>query len=254
MRIHRNAAIAIVLASLLTACQSGGSVKARRHPLGELIRPSESASLQDGIAAAILLDTSGSMRDRLLDADGQSKPKLDIAQRALIDLERQFDAFGRKNPERKLLVGIYEFSSRDNEPSCREVLHLAPPDLAAAEEALRSIRGLGGTPIGDAMISAKQALDAAGLSHRHILVITDGENNVGYTPGDVADAIFRLPDQDRASIYFIAFDTQAQHFNAVRDAGGIVLAAANEHDLNQTLDYLLTGKILVEEPATPATR
>ncbi len=202
----------------------------------------------------ILLDTSGSMRDRLQDADGQSKPKLDIARRALMDVMRQFDAFGRKNPDRKLLVGIYEFSSRDNALSCREVLPLAAPDLAAAEDSLRSVRGLGGTPIGDAMITAKQELDATGLSRRHILVITDGENNVGYAPGDVADAISRLPDQDRASLYFIAFDTQAQHFNAVRDAGGTVLAAANEHDLNQTLDYLLTGKILVEEPPTPANR
>ncbi len=254
MRILTNTAIAILFASSLTACRFEESTRERRHPLSELIHPSQSTALQDGIAAMILLDTSGSMRDRLQDADGQSKPKLDIAQRALMDLVRQFDAFGRKNPDRKLLVGIYEFSSRDNKPSCREVLRLAPPDLAAAEESLRSIRGLGGTPIGDAMIRAKQDLDATGLSRRHILVITDGENNVGYAPGDVADAIFRLPEQDRASVYFIAFDTQARHFNAVRDAGGIVLAAANERDLNQTLDYLLTGKILVEEPATSANR
>jgi len=47
----------------------------------------------------------------------------------------------------------------------------------------------GGTPIGDAMITAKMDMDATGLSKRHILVITDGENNKGYTPEDVTRTI-----------------------------------------------------------------
>jgi len=37
----------------------------------------------------------------------------------------------------------------------------------------------------------------------------------------------------------------------VRDNGGLVLSAANAQELNQTLDYVLTGKILVEQPAAP---
>ncbi len=257
MPILIRASVMLILTCVLSACQTGGpsgSGQQRLHPLQDLIRPPASTPLQDGVAAVILLDTSGSMRDRLTDADGQSKPKLGIAQRALMDLVRQFDEFGRKNPDRKLLVGIYEFSSRDDEPVCREVLGLAPPNLAEAEQALQKMTALGGTPIGDAMIVAKHRLDAAGLTRRHILVITDGENNRGYAPEDVADAISRLPEDNRASIYFIAFDTQAEHFKAVRDAGGLVLAAANERDLRQTLDFVLTGKILVEEPVTPAGR
>jgi hypothetical protein len=194
------------------------------------------------------------MKDRLSDADGQSKPKLTIAQEALMDLVRQFDEFGRKNPERRLLVGIYEFSSRDDEPFCRRILPLSPPDILGAEKALARIKALGGTPIGNAMIEAKLQLDAARLSHRHILVITDGENNRGYAPGDVAHAIGLRPDAERASIYFIAFDTQSAQFDPVRDAGGLVLSASSEKDLTQTLDFVLTGKILVEEPVTPPNR
>ena len=38
-------------------------------------------------------------------------------------------------------------------------------------------------------------------------------------------------------------------FNAVKDSGGLVLAASNETDPERDLDYLLTGKILAEQRA-----
>ena len=41
---------------------------------------------------------------------------------------------------------------------------------------------------------------------------------------------------------------------AVRDAGGLVPGATNESELQQNFDYILTGKILAEEPASPATK
>ena len=108
----------------------------------------------------------------------------------------------------------------------------------------------GDTPIGDVMIVAKRDADATGLSKRHILVITDGENNRGYSPGNVTQVISGQSEKDRASVYFVAFDVAATTFNSVRDAGGLVLSASNETDLKGTLDYLLTGKILAEQPVS----
>jgi hypothetical protein len=55
-------------------------------------------------------------------------------------------------------------------------------------------------------------------------------------------------DTARAAVYFVAFDIAASRFNSVRDAGGLVLAASNETDLKGTLDYVLSGKILAEQP------
>jgi len=110
-----------------------------------------------------------------------------------------------------------------------------------------NMRAEGDTPIGDAMIKVKRDVDATGLSKRHILVITDGENTKGYSPADVTRAILSQAEKDRASIYFVAFDVAASTFNSVRDSGGLVLAASNETDLKGTLDYLLTGKILAEQ-------
>jgi hypothetical protein len=48
------------------------------------------------------------------------------------------------------------------------------------------------------------------------------------------------------SIYFVAFDVDARHFDGVREAGGLVLPAANAQELTGTLDMLISGKILVE--------
>jgi hypothetical protein len=79
-----------------------------------------------------------------------------------------------------------------------------------------------------------------------LLVVTDGENTEGYRPADVMAALMRRPERERPSVYFVAFDIAAARFEAVKNAGGLVLAAANAQELADTLDFLLTGKILVE--------
>ena len=97
------------------------------------------------------------------------------------------------------------------------------------------------------MITAKRALDGTGFTRRHLLVVTDGENTDGVPPDRVAVQIGKRPEAERPSIYFVAFDVEASRFSGVRDAGGLVLAAANAKELNDTLDALLRGKILVEK-------
>jgi Mg-chelatase subunit ChlD len=188
------------------------------------------------------------MKEKVVDADGSPRPKIEIARRAAINLVNHFDSFARQHSDQVVFLGLYEFSQRRSGPPSRTVIKLGPPDPAAAQSAISKMVPEGDTPIGDAMIAAKRDLDLAGLSKRHMLVITDGENNRGYSPADVTQVIARQSASDRASIYFVAFDVAEAKFNSVRDAGGLVLAAANESDLKGTLDYLLTGKILVEQP------
>jgi Mg-chelatase subunit ChlD len=124
---------------------------------------------------------------------------------------------------------------------------MARPDRTKAASALASMEARGGTPIGNAMITAKRELDATGLTRRHLLVVTDGENTGGYEPERVATAINRRPEAERPSLYFVAFDIEASRFRQVRDAGGLVLGAANAKELNATLDSLLRGQILLEK-------
>ena len=97
-----------------------------------------------------------------------------------------------------------------------------PPDRERAAAAIVKLDADGGTPIGQAMITAKKELDGTGLTHRHLLLVTDGENTDGVRPERVAEAINRRPDAERPAIYFVAFDIEASRFNAVKNAGGLV--------------------------------
>jgi Mg-chelatase subunit ChlD len=260
-RRHRQSNGLLLLALIMAfasarGCGDRGSTPPRssrvstpvENPIEDALRPVAGARYEEGIAAAILIDTSGSMQQKVRDVDGAMQPKISIAQRAALNLVDQFDAYARDHSDKRISLGIYEFSDRGTFANCRTVVKFGPPDAAAARSAIMNMRAEGDTPIGDAMIKAKRDVDAAGLSKRHILVITDGENTKGYSPADVTRVILSQNEMDRASIYFVAFDVAASKFNSVRDSGGLVLAASNETDLKGTLDYLLTGKILAAQP------
>ena len=211
------------------------------------IAPSAAGEPREGIAAVVLLDVSGSMADEVAESGGGRK--IDIARRAALELVGQFDRYAKAHPEEPVVVGLFEFSGereRGGGPTTREIIPLLPPNPARAEEALAQMAPNGGTPIGDALIVGKRALDMAGFTRRHLLVVTDGENTDGYRPADVMAALTRRPESERPSVYFVAFDIAAARFEAVKNAGGLVLAAANAQELTDTLDFLLTGKILVE--------
>jgi hypothetical protein len=236
----------------------GPSQGSRADPPGataEQIRrqlaPPPNIERRDGTAVAVLVDTSGSMREKVPDADGRNHPKIDIAQERLLDMVSRCEEFVREHPDRPLQLGIYEFSARKGMASSRQVLPVGAPDISAAQAAVQKMRPNGNTPIGDAMIMAKQDLNKTGFSRTHILVLTDGENNRGVAPQRVAEAIAGLPEDSRSSVYFIAFDVAASRFQAVRDAGALVLPASSGTELAQALDYILTGKILAEQPELP---
>ena len=209
--------------------------------------PKPAAESREGLAAAIAIDVSGSMDDRVTGEDGRRARKIDVARRAARELVAQFAAYASEHQGEPVSLGIFEFSRRDGRPDCRPIIPMGPPDLAQADAALARLDPEGGTPIGQAMVTAKLALDATGLSRRHLLVVSDGENTDGFAPGDVAAAIAKRPEAEKPSIYFVAFDVDARRFNSVRDAGGLVLSAANAKELNDTLDMLLRGKILLEK-------
>ena len=213
----------------------------------EQLAPASAEAQRDGLAAAIVIDVSGSMKDSVRGESGRDERKIDIARRAARDLVEQFARYAEEHKDEPVLLGIYEFSERSGVEDMRSVISMGAPDRARAEAALARLRADGGTPIGNAMIAAKRELDRTGLTRRHLLLVTDGENTDGYDPEKVAAAINRRPEAERPSVYFVAFDIEASRFEGVRSAGGLVLGAANAKELNATLDALLRGQILVEK-------
>jgi len=252
--MSKRAVLAVALAAVAAFSMCRGESGEGRDTLGrtdrridEQLAPSSSVPAREGLAAAIVIDVSGSMDETVTGEDGREERKIEIARRAARDLVEQFARYADEHPDEPVLLGIYEFSERTGVPDARPIMPMAKADRARGASALKSMRAEGGTPIGNAMIAAKRELDATGLTRRHLLVVTDGENTEGFAPERVAAAINRRPEAERPSLYFVAFDVAANTFGRVRDAGGLVLGAANAKELNATLDALLRGQILLEK-------
>ena len=132
-----------------------------------------------GAAVAILVDTSGSMRQ---EAPGDTRPKYVVALEALEAMLDATEAFIAKRPDFPIKIGIYSFSS-----NVQRLLAIRAYDRAAVRDALdRLPRPGGGTAIGEALRAARPDLYRAGTFRKYLLVVTDGENTSGRSPVDVS--------------------------------------------------------------------
>src|SRR5262245_46132966 len=105
-------AAAVLLVPSMLACEASG--RRERSRQARAARAAESAATYQaevdeslGAAVAILVDTSGSMRDT---ASGDTRPKYAVAQDALEAMLDATDAFVAKRPDFPIKIGIYSFS------------------------------------------------------------------------------------------------------------------------------------------------
>src|SRR6188508_2186474 len=197
----RGLVLAVLLPSLLLACQPGRSRgRTRTHDAPESEAPYQ-AEVEEGLGAAvaILVDTSGSMKQN---APGDSRPKYAVAQEALEAMLDATDAFVAKRPDFPIKVGLYSFSS-----NVRKLAPIEAYDRARLRDALEHLpKPGGGTAIGEALSVARPDLYRAGVFRKYLLVVTDGDNTSGRSPDDVAREIWRKSDGG-VQVYFVAFDT-----------------------------------------------
>src|SRR5262245_20422037 len=231
---------------LLAIAASGCEGRPRSEPRtpAKAARQSASAPYQAeteeglGAAVAILVDTSGSMRDK---APGDSRPKFEVAQDALVQMLDATDAFVARRPDFPIKIGLYSFSS-----SVRTLQPIRTYNREVMREALASLpRPGGGTAIGDALREARPDLYRAGVFRKYFLVVTDGENTRGRDPDDVARDIWRK-SEGAVQTYFVAFDTSPEKFGFLKEVGGDVIGAGTGPDLRKALDDIYKGKILAE--------
>jgi hypothetical protein len=207
------------------------------------------AAEEDGVALAIIYDTSGSMKEPVRDRAGKSTPKYVIANRALIAVAKQIQAFATNSPAepRKISAGLFTFT----DSGAREAIKFGPFDGDAMEKwATGFSNPSGGTPIGTALRTATQSVLNSPLSRKHVLVITDGENTVGPGPAAVMPDLNRRAEQKQTTVFvhFVAFDVDAKVFEPVKKLGATVVSAADESQLNSQLDFVLQNQILLEKP------
>jgi Mg-chelatase subunit ChlD len=198
------------------------------------------AEIEEGLGAAvaILIDTSGSMREN---APGDNRPKYVVARESLETMLDATDAFSAKRPDFPIKIGIFSFSS-----NVRTLRAIQPYDRTAIRAALQELpRPGGGTAIGEAMHQARPELYRAGVFRKYLLVVTDGENTNGPQPERVARDIYQK-SEGAVQIYFVAFDTSPEKFAFLKDVGGDVITAGTGAELRTALDGIYTGKILAE--------
>src|SRR3954462_4972953 len=236
--------LAAALVPLLIACQP--NARSRHEADSAQPAPDESAPYQAeveeglGAAVAILVDTSGSMRER---APGDSRPKYVVAQEALEQMLDATDAFVARRPDFPIKIGVYSFSS-----GVRVLRPIERYDRAAIRATLAGLpRPGGGTAIGDAMREARPDLYRAGVFRKYLLVLTDGQNTNGRDPQDVARDLWRK-SEGGVQTYFVAFDTNPEKFAFLKEVGGDVIGAGTGPELRSALDGIYQGKILAEAP------
>ncbi len=242
----RGTALPVIAALLVLtfACQANRRTEqSATRPAQDEAEPASApyqAEVEEGLGAAvaILVDTSGSMRD---DAPGDSRPKHVVAQEALEAMLDATDAFIAKRPDFPIKIGVYSFSS-----NVRKLRPIEAYDRSAVRSALASLpRPGGGTAIGEAMREARPDLYRAGVFRKYLLVVTDGDNTSGRSPDQVAREIWRK-SEGAVQVYFVAFDTSPQKFAFLKEVGGDVISAGTGAELRTALDGIYQGKILAE--------
>jgi hypothetical protein len=220
--------------------------------LGMSPRPARAAEA-DGVALAIVYDTSGSMGDPVRDASGKPSPKYLIANRALETIAKQVEGFVTNAPAgnaRRVDAGLFVFADK----GARQAIPFGHFQEETFRDWAKSFNRVGGgTPLGAAVRAAGNTVLNSGLTHKHVLVISDGESNIGPAPAAVLAELKKRADDSHTSLsfHFVAFDVAAQVFDGVKQGGATVVSAANEAQLTTQLQFILEKKILLEEEEPP---
>src|SRR2546421_12348574 len=108
------------------------------------------AAEEEGVAIAIVYDTSGSMREPVRNSQGQLSPKYVIANRALITIANQIQTFATNSATgspRKIHAALFTFDLQN----AKEVIRMGPFDAAEFRSWAKNFATPGGnTPLGNA--------------------------------------------------------------------------------------------------------
>jgi hypothetical protein len=211
------------------------------------------AADEEGVAVAIVYDTSGSMKQPVKDGAGKSSPKYLIANRALVDIANRIQTFATNSAAgspRKIDSGLFVF--QNGEPHA--AIPFGPFDAAAITTWARGFSTpTKGTPLGNTLNTAGHAVLQSGLTRKHVLIITDGLNTIGPDPAAILAKLQQEAGQKQTSlsVHFVAFDVDAKVFDRVKKLGATVVGASNENQLKTQLEFILEKKILLEEEEPP---
>ena len=198
------------------------------------------APAADPPATIIVLDASGSMRERL-----QRHKKIDIARAVVREL-----VHGLPDDFR---LGLAAYGHRNND--CTDLELLIPPgriDKAAFIRAVDALRPRGRTPISASLRFSAEALGYR-KNHANIVLISDGEETCEADPCDTARLLAR--DAAGLTIHTVGFNLSAREAEAIEcvalATGGRYFAAHDAASLRDALERVI-GEIRVIQTAADA--
>src|SRR6476620_5494620 len=136
--VARSVAVLMLGITVTAGCEVREPPERRRErAAGPADAPYE-AAVEEGLGAAvaIIVDTSGSMKDA---APGDGRPKFQIARQAIEQMLDATDAFIAKRPHFPIKIGLFSFSN-----GVEELREIAPYDRASLRTALARLPAPGG--------------------------------------------------------------------------------------------------------------
>ncbi len=213
-----------------------------------LARSAEAGEAKDGLALAVVYDTSGSMQETVKSSAGTDTPKWIIANRSLAAMIRRLEMAQQGNgtgAPLRIEAGLVIFSGDRSKPAVPWGA-FNPAEVRAWLQEFS--KPTGSTPLGEALqMAGKMVLDSP-MTRKHIVVLTDGENTRGVHPATVLPELIKKAEKAGTSVFvhFVAFDVNTKVFARLKEQGATLVGAANEKELQDQLDFILEEKILLE--------
>lgn len=225
-RIIKNLASGILIGGSIfgIGCDEGTDEKNRVDIYD--VRSSTEVNSLEGKAIALILDTSGSMDERI-----NGERKIDSAKKALNKILDDYSDYAKNNP--KIKIGIFSFEGIGSVVNNVEINDFDYRKLLLCVDSLKAYSN---TPIGISLAYAERELDKTGLPSKYIVLLSDGMNNVGRNPREVFNSIVESNKNDvETKLYVVAFNTDASYFSELEKLGAKIYSANSGEELSKVL-------------------
>jgi len=188
---------------------------------------------------AFIVDTSGSMRDRI-----EGERKIGLAKDALKHILGAYSKHNNSNND--LEAALFCFDGNDG---VKKVVGLQKFDYGLLSSKVNDLTADANTPPGKSLAAAERELDAKATGRKYIVMLTDGENNEGWSPEKVFKLINESNEKtgdNKTQLYVIAFNTSKNKFKPLEGLGATVYEAKDGAALLETL--VQNAELILEKP------